>query len=399
MTTRALTVPLEAGLGDWPSIASGWPLECSADWLAAESGRVTERQYMTTVEWSGELVAGAVWCVLDGSEERRGYSLYDLLLGSELESALSQLESGGNEHRPEAERLRTLLTPAATAPSVSVVITGSYEPGVAWSRRLAPPDLDTAVRALVAGVQEAAGAALARNVTFVNVPAETRLNPLRRILAEQGYLGAEQAPTAVLDIPADGIPGYLSRLKRRQRKNIAREMRRFDEGVDKVTVHDASRLLRADIVQMMKARYEKYGHQTSVAAIENRLERARALPGMTVLVAECAGRACAFAAFAADDAQHRIVSRFAGCEPNDFYAYFNISYYQPIRHGAALGLESMTLGTESYYAKLIRGCRIERRMTYSRPLDPGQAPLIEAAARLKTNVERGRLLAETTQHP
>lgn len=376
----------------WEELTRGWPIECTVPWLTAEYGRVTDRQYVTVVRDHDRPLAGAVWYLLDGTEERHGYAAYDMLLGTEFETSAQHLGATAGQRRHEALALQEELHAATLSPCVGVALPGCYESALAWDTRLDARKLDEALRALVDALEESARSLGAQSIAIQN----TSDGPAGQLLLHAGYLSAAQPPVAVLDVPDDGLNGYLTRLTAKQRKNCRREIRKFAEAVNSVEVFGAERLLLPDIVRLLEIRYQKYGHATSPRGIEDRLERVQELPGLKVLVAERNGRACAFKAFIVDAPRRRIVSRFSGCEPNDYYAYFNMVYYQPIRLAPHWDVTSIELGTESYHAKVTRGSRLEARTVFLKPLDTELHTTVQKACVLRSAVEDERLKAELT---
>ncbi|MEO3778262.1 peptidogalycan biosysnthesis protein [Micromonospora sp. B11E3] len=371
----------------WDSLATAWPVEVGTRWLRAEHGRVSPTQFVTIVEDDAAPVAAASWLLLTGAEERRGYSAYDLVLDCGPVPA-----DDGDARRLAA--LRRRLPASAVLPCASVVMPGTDQPAIVWDRDREPRVRQSALARLVAAVTRAARRTGARGVAFANVPAGGDWQVLRVALAEAGFAEAVQPPSVELALPAGGIAEYLDRLPRARRKKCRREMRAFADAVSEVRVYDADRLCHDDIVGMLHDRYVKYGHASSPASVRDRMRRAQDLPGVTVLVAERDGRACGFKAFVVDVPLGRVVSRFGGFLPNDYFGYFNLAYYEPIRYAAGRGLATMTLGTGSYAAKVARGAGLESRSCYVDAADPAVATLLGEACTTRSALERRRLADE-----
>lgn len=390
---RAMTVPLLDGLSVWSRLESGWPVECGATWLRAELGRVTPHQYLTFVSIGERPLAAATWLLLDGTEDRRGYAAYDLLLGSELECCLRGLVDHPSGLDEAIAKARAALTAAVVVPCATAVLSGSSEPAVLWDRDLPNAYQATALAHLVDAVSAAAGR-MTRATAFTNVPDTASWAPLRQALLRARYQPAAQPPLAVFHVPSDGLPGILAGLSRGRRKSIHQEMRRFARAVDGIRVAGSERLLADDVVDLQWQRYLKYGHRTSRDSTVERLVRAQDIPDMVVLVAERDRRACAFHALVADHALRRLVSRFGGCEPNDYFAYFNVAYYEALRYAATHGFTELALGTESYGPKVARGARLQPRAVYVRGTDARLHAQIGRACAVRTSVEGYRLSAE-----
>lgn len=318
----------------WGALAAGWPVEVTGAWLAAESGRVTKKQYVTYVSGRQGWLAAATWMRLNGSEQRTGYT------SGELSSA-----------DPDRRWL----------PCASVVMPGATQPAVVWDTALSSPELGETLSTLAAGLLTAAGEGDLASVAVANVPCGGLWRTWREVLGRHDFLPYGQPAGTLLAVPPGGIPEYLQALPRDRRKKCRREMRSFADAGVSVSEHGPERLLDGDLVTALHQRYAKYGHSTSLGAVRDRMERAQGLPGVRVLVARERdnGKTIAFKAFVVDRAQRRIVSRFGGCLPNDVFAYFNVTFYEPIRYAAEHGLTSMTLGTGTYPPKLARGATLE----------------------------------------
>jgi len=60
------------------------------------------------------------------------------------------------------------------------------------------------------------------------------------------------------------------------------------------------------------------------------------------------------------------------------FTYFNLVYYEPIRLGISLGLESIAYGNGAYQAKIRRGCTVRANHLYFRPRNPLLRSLLRA---------------------
>lgn len=354
---RARTGALTDGVHPaWARLAAGWPVECGVAWTMAEAGRVSDRQFVTVVTDGARPLAAATWLLLTGREERTGYSAPDLLRAAEL-----PLDA---------------TVAAALLPCAGLVLPGTHQPAVLWDRELTGGELTAALELLVTAVAEEAARRGARSVALTAVPATSAWSPLRTLLARHGYVRAAQPPVAELELPAGGLDGYLAALPRHRRKNVRRELAAFAGAVDRVAVHDADRLLADDVVTLVHDRYRRYGHRTPAESVRARMAHAQRLPGLTVLAAYRCGELHGFVAFAVDRPLGRTVPRFGGCRPDSFFGYFNLTFYEPVRHCHAEGLRSLGLGDGSYAAKQARGATLHARDAFVRALDPAVAPLL-----------------------
>lgn len=374
----------------WSEACGGWPFETSVEWMSADQGRVTRSQYVSVVERNGRPVAAATWMFLTGQERRIGYGAYDVLLGSELDAAAGTLEDPAlfdTRIRGARERLlRTAMEPCAT-----VTIPSSCQTGVVWNLDLSGEGIDAALRDLLAEVVRAATALGARSTCVLGVSHVDELRPLREALEGAGYVECAEPAHAEIDIPASGVDGYLAGLSRGRREACRREMRIFAENVDRVTVDEGDRLVQDDMVELINGRFAKYGHSTSSGEVLDRLQRTARIPGARVIVAERDGRPVAIDAFVVDRDGDRVIPRHNAAEPNDFFAYFNVSYYEQIRFGAAEGLTLRASGTEAYKLKVSRGARLSPRSSYVQATGADLKADIVQAAQLRSDVEVERM--------
>lgn len=377
----ATTGPLDETLGrQWQQVADGWPIELSYQWLYAEYGRVSGEHYVTVVkDRSGAPVAAAAWFIVSEDVRRRGYSVYDLLFSAPL---LAQSTAA-------AEQLSKITTDSCF-PCCCVVMPGTTLPAVIFSRHLSPSATDYALDQLLNELEFVADRYFARAISFPNIPVTLEWVPLSQALRRRGYSATLRPPCCTLEIPST-FDSYLETLAPRRRKKVGKEMQRFANAVDAVEIHDAPRLLDPGIAELVSARYRKYGHATTREEVDERLQRSQLLPNLRVLVAMRGSAPCAFGAFALDPRRGRIVSRFGGAADNNFFAYFNMTFYERIRYGMLLGYKLLEIGTDSYAGKLRRGCRLEGRLGYVKVHSDNLDSAVAAAAQLSVEGEVARL--------
>ncbi|HEX3758909.1 MAG TPA: hypothetical protein VHW23_09395, partial [Kofleriaceae bacterium] len=109
-------------LAAWAELATGWPIELGARWLAAEWARVTPRSALALGPR-----AAASWMLLDGREPRRGYLAHDLLLGG-IDDALRDAGWTSSADLARWARLRECAAVLGAAPTATIATTACCFP-------------------------------------------------------------------------------------------------------------------------------------------------------------------------------------------------------------------------------------------------------------------------------
>ena len=145
----------------WSELATGWPVEVTGPWLAAEAGRVTPHQFVTYVADHRGWLAAATWLRLTGDEERSGYTTASLAggeggrdgTGLPCASVVMPGTTGvdlAHEARELRPGLKVLLT-SGFADFLQEDGTPAPLPGPLLSKPYRRQDLARALRALIEG--------------------------------------------------------------------------------------------------------------------------------------------------------------------------------------------------------------------------------------------------------
>jgi uncharacterized protein len=180
---------------------------------------------------------------------------------------------------------------------------------------------------------------------------------------------------AVLDVPADGLDGYVRSLPGKRRTAVRRERRCFLEAGYRATMESAAQhwsMLVDPFVQLQR----RYGHEADHEYGRRVLRRqAEAL----------AEHAYILGAWRDEDPtlvagvllylwRDTLYVRLAGFDyprlNKGGFEYFNLCCYEPIRIAAQRGLRQLHLGRESLRAKVLRGARLRPLWCLHLPADP-----------------------------
>jgi predicted N-acyltransferase len=182
------------------------------------------------------------------------------------------------------------------------------------------------------------------------------------VLAQAGYVPFHGGANCVLDVPEDGLAGYLENLSSKRRHRRKSEIDAFRRNGLAIQPGDLGehRMVLAEFAARLE---QKYGTGSSV---EHEL---RALDSIAEHLAdECevhlitkAGALAGFSLFYTHHA--RIYAKNIGFDrelvKSEDYAYFNTSYYHMLDVAADRGVSRLEYGLGSYQVKAERGCRPE----------------------------------------
>ena len=194
-------------------------------------------------------------------------------------------------------------------------------------------------------------------------------------LAGNGYLQTLARPSATLRLEWDSWETYLRSAARQSQSlahNIRREIRRAHREGLTIGEWNPAETPGAELCRLM-AQHEQN--------LNNRAWRFQ--PGLLERLSQSLGTDCrVLVATSATALQGTIVVMVSGkrgyvqypglvarADRADF-TYFNLVYYEPIRIGISLGLESIAYGNGAYQAKIRRGCTVRANHLYFRPRNP-----------------------------
>jgi hypothetical protein len=355
-------------------------LERTVPWLRAEEGRITEEQYYLTQP--GVL---ASCYVIPHDCVHTAYATWHMLFGRTVRGLVDRIPDDACRTRMTAALAELAAQlPASATDTMAVVTPGSTRPGISGATAAEE------VAALVAGIEDLAGALSLPVVGIGNVRDEPACADLRRVLRDRGYLPVTTGADAVLDVPPGDLDSYFAGFRANRRKVMRKERRRFLAAGPSVAV-SGSEGLTSDLVDLQRERYAQYGHRANTAAVLDRFRRAAMIPGLMVLRADGAAGPLGFVGFYQDHPHRRIVTRLGAFTRDDTACYFNLAYYELISYAATAGGLRIHYGESTYRAKTMRGCRLVRLGTYFRAADPEVHRIIASAGRIRTHLEERQL--------
>jgi predicted N-acyltransferase len=197
-------------------------------------------------------------------------------------------------------------------------------------------------------------------LTFANLPDRRAAVDVARALgsADHGLIGAD----SVLDVTWVDFAGYLTGTVRPTRRRLERE-RYLASGL-RTMIRSGGAALDARIAWLQAQNEAKYGAARPVAAVLADYDDLARTVGDRVLVfvAERAGLPVSASVCLRDGETLHI--RSGGSDyaklGND-YAYFNLTFYEPVLWGLEHGIRRFRIGGGAYRSKSARGCRVEPR--------------------------------------
>lgn len=327
----------------WTKLSATFPAPARTPWLRMESGRVgRDHELITTT------TAGAALTLVESSENRSGYTLEDLL-GQD-----GALRAPGR-------------------PTALVAVTGAALPGIVHNNPSSSTDAETALRRLLGMLERRASDAGATGIHVGSVPDDGPWSGLAGVLDAAGYLPVPQLPEAVLDVPADGLEGLLGQVRPAQRKNIRREIRRFEDSPLAIEAVPAEALVDLPTAELLAQHYASYGHPATTETAFDRLQRVAEHPDATGMAVLEQGRIVGFSIFVADHERGELFPRLSACRRGSHFEFFNLVYYARISWAAQRGIRIVYYGNEGYAAKAQRGCHLEARTSYLKVVDADDA--------------------------
>lgn len=281
----------------------------------------------------------------------------------------AQLEAARRENRTGAAELLGGIQPDALLPAL--VCGGRH---IGRTRPLLGPDAGREeLDDLLTAAESLARAEGLRWVTFPHVDA--RDASLMEELHERSYTWFESATGCWIDVPTDGMDGYLAGMSQSRRRRVRRDRKEvgaagFTVSVEPLTVEMAPRLGELDAALL-----RKYGNpadaDSSAAMIGELAERL----GDDVLVSvarrddEIAGFGVLVRQRVGDEEQwHGYRAGFDYETQGSTPLYFEVLYYSAIEAAAAQGVSVLNVGVGSTDAKVAHGCESSEQRCYIKEL-------------------------------
>jgi Peptidogalycan biosysnthesis/recognition len=282
-------------------------------------------------------------------------------------------------------------------PVVTVVAPG-FVSGIRESPTLNEPEAEAATGALLDELEREGRSRGAGAVAFLYLPEEPGRR-LDRLATDRGFRSAAVAARCVLDVAWPTFEDYLRSRTRTRRKSIRAEVDQFRAGFDvEVTGVEG---LTDELVPLHAGWRAKRGRPVAEAELSRQYAaiRERLGPCVRLFIARREGRPAAFAQFY----EHRgtLYSRAIGFDYDTVegrFAYFNLLFYEPLRHAMAHGLRALDYSSESYEAKVGRGCTLQPLLLLLKPLVPVE-PWFDECMRLADRGQRAGFQRLRELHP
>jgi hypothetical protein len=329
----------------WRTLSAGKPAQMSTAWLRSQHGRIADtHHYHFLVDDDGDVLAGAACMIIGPAQTDVSFRLDRRLL-----------DKGAEDQSMSAARLgevigTTYVCAIGSAQLPGIVTKGDLPKGVLGH--------------LVSHLESEAIAHGARSIAFFNVE-ESRWPELEEAFAETDYFTVTFSGETVLNLKnVDSFSGYLERLASGRRNRVRREVRAFSEQGMELSSHVIEQLT-TEAEDLIVAHQERYGWAHVRARVRDRIERTKKFfPGMEVLLARNPARELVGLIGLVAEPGGGSTAAIYGFTQNGAFVYFNMAYYERIRRALAQGCHELRFGTETYDAKVARGCEIRPLHTY-----------------------------------
>lgn len=164
---------------------------------------------------------------------------------------------------------------------------------------------------------------------------------------------------ASIEVRWDSFEGYLASLPSRRRSNVRREVKLFSDPDLSLSTAPLGECYQ-EIAPLATEHLRRYGSAITADLMEKRLaEQVAYLDGVSRVILCRKGRGLVGFALFYEWEKH-LYARMVGMstDAKRYAAYFNLTYYQPLRQATEEGLRQLHLGPDSYEAKLLRGARL-----------------------------------------
>lgn len=329
----------------WDTLSVEKPAQMSTAWLRSQHGRIADtHRYYFVVDDEGEVVAGAACMIIGPAQTDVSFRLDKRLL-----------EKGACDQLSTESQLADLV-----GRTYVCAIGSAHLPGILTRGDVSKGVLDR----LVSHLESEAVAHGARSIAFFNFE-ERRWPELEATFLESDYLTAVFAGETVLSLKNIGnFSEYIERLPRSRRNRVRHEVRVFFEQGMELSSQPIEHLT-VEVEDLIVSHQERYGWANVRARVRDRIERTgKFFPGMEFLLARNSARKLVGAMGLVAECGGGSTVAIWGFANNGAFVYFNLTYYERIRRALARGCHELRFGTETYDAKVARGCEIRPLRTY-----------------------------------
>ncbi|MFD8787282.1 GNAT family N-acetyltransferase [Kitasatospora sp. NPDC059599] len=197
--------------------------------------------------------------------------------------------------------------------------------------------------------------------------------------AARALFGAE----AVLDVPENGLDGYLARFPSARRSKLRKEMQAYRAAGLHTTAAEGPDALGEQHLALRIALRAKYGHAAGESWARREFAALRDTLGdrLTVLSSVRDGRVVGYLlAFRAGDVLYTRSAGFDYEAVDGTYCYFNLVYYDTVQWAARNGIRRIHYGLGTTEAKHTRGCTLVPRRAYFTLPEAAAGPCTELLA-------------------
>lgn len=331
----------------------------SARWLSAVEGTLSPDSGYALIRSDGSrpLAGLAAYCVRQGA-----YVSLDppaLLLRAELRESVTPFLSSRDAR--ELELLVGRLEPELRARYPVAVSVAPYSSAAGI---IGTTEGTGVAERLAVALRDFGASWGAKSFAFLNLH-EADAQALAPALRRTGYMTATLAARSILSVRWESFDGYLRSLPSTRRSSVRHELRAFAAHGLELSVVDGTRLraLADQLAPLYATLRTRHGQEDAAREARETLEwidtRFRDLTRLVLV--EAGGTLLAFhLLFEAEGALYSYIGGQTYDEhARKGHAYFNGVYYEPLRLALRRGLDRIDYGTESYEAKVLRGCVLQ----------------------------------------
>jgi predicted N-acyltransferase len=262
-------------------------------------------------------------------------------------------------------RMRAVISASQSLTKSALVIAAPGRAGgFAFSPGLDAREKEAALSASLAAVDAAAAKTGVSAIAFLYLP-RSGLEQLLPLLADRGYAALRMDNLSYLRVEWNDFAGYLSSFKAGRRKSIQREIRTFKRA--EVDVHiEGVESLGPELAGLELAWRQKYGRAIKLDEIlkQHVLIQQNLAEETVVFVGRLGSRTIGFTCFFREG--DIMYSRFGGFDysAGRLFSYFNLLFYEPIRHAILHGYKLIEYSTGVCATKASRGCHSRELMMY-----------------------------------
>lgn len=280
----------------------------------------------------------------------------------------TQLRSARESNPLEMASELTLIDPADLLPAL---VCGGRHVG-----RTRPVGTHASANELDRLLEAAIALARAEGLRWITFPhVDTRDRLLIQTLERRGFMSFASGAACWIDVPHDGLDGYLARMSQVKRRRIRRDRKEVAAAGFTVSVEPLTPAMAPRLGELDAALLKKYGNPYDADASAVLIEELATELSDQVLVS-VARRANTIVGFGillrhrvrGEEQWHGYRAGFDYEAQGTTPLYFDVLYYAVLEAAAARGVSTLNVGLGSTEAKVAHGCESSEQRCYLKEL-------------------------------